>query len=99
MDDELHSPGLSGYAGYALGRMSAQNERALGDFGRALQRRFRPVAPTVDVGALIAENEMLRRQLADTEADFSLLQGNHTRLKAWAIQASQALDELGFIDK
>ena len=99
MDDELHSPGFSGLTGYALGRMSAQNERALGDFGRALQRRFRPVSPAVDVSALIAENEMLRQELAATQASFNILQGNHTRLKAWATQASQALDEHGLLEK
>lgn len=97
MDDELHSPSLSGAAGYALGRMSAQNERALGDFGSALQRRFRPTAPTVDVDALIAENEMLRRQLAATQADLSELEGIHSRLKAWGTLVSQVLREHGLI--
>lgn len=97
MDDDLHSPGLSGYAGYGLGRMSAQNERALGDFGKALQRRFRPAAPAVDVSALIAENEMLRQQLAATQADLSNLQGIYNRLDVWATQASRTLRECGLI--
>ncbi len=97
MDDELHSPSLSSVSGYALGRMSAQNERALGDFGSALQRRFRPAAPTVDVDALIAENEMLRQQLAATQADLSNLQGIYSRLDLWATQASQTLRKCGLI--
>ena len=88
---------FSGSTAYALGRMSAQSDRDLQDFAKAIQRRFRPAAPTVDVNALMAENEMLRRQLADSQADFSILQGNHTRLKAWATQASQILDKLGLI--
>ena len=94
MDD-----GFSGLTGYALGRMSAQSDRDLQNFGKAVQRRLRPAAPTVDVDALMAENEMLRRQLADSQADFSILQGNHTRLKAWATQTSQKLDELGLLEK
>lgn len=99
MDDDLHSPGLGADADYALGRMSAQSDRDLQDFAKALRRRFRPATPTVDVNALMAEIEMLRQQLADSQAAFSILQGNHTRLKAWATQASQRLDELGFLEK
>ena len=97
MDDELHSPDLGGVAGYALGRMSAQNERALADFGKALQRRFQPAAPAIDVDALIAENELLRRQLATAQADLNNLQGIYSRLDAWATQASQLLRECGLI--
>ena len=99
MDDELHSPGFGGLTGYALGRMSAQNERALEDFGTALRRRFRPATPTVDVHALIAENELLRQQLAATQADLSELEGIYSRLKAWGIQASKVLSEHGLIEK
>ena len=97
MDDELHSPGLSGYAGYALGRMAAESERDLEDFGRSLRRRVQPSAPTVDVSALIAENEMLRQQLASTQADLSNLQGIYNRLDLWATQASRTLRECGLI--
>ncbi|RYF22905.1 MAG: hypothetical protein EOO77_03145 [Oxalobacteraceae bacterium] len=94
MDD-----GFSGVTGYALGRMSAQRERSLQDFGKALQRRFRPAAPTVDVNALMAENEMLRQQLADSQADLRELEGIYSRLKAWGTQASQVLDHYGLIAK
>jgi hypothetical protein len=99
MEDKLYSPGLSGIEGYALGRMAAQRERDLEDFGTALRRRFRPAAPTVDVNALIAENEMLRRQLAATQADLSELEGIYSRLKAWGIQASQVMSHYGLIEK
>lgn len=97
MDDELHSPGFGGLTGYALGRISAQNERALEDFGTALRRRFRPATPTVDVHALIAENELLRQQLAATQADLADLRGIYSRLDAWANQASQTLRKCGLI--
>ena len=97
MDDELHSPGLSGYAGYALGRMSAQNERALGDFGRALQRRLQPSASAAEVGVLIAENEALRQQLAAVQANLCSLEADYSKLKAWGIKASQVLDKYGLL--
>ena len=97
MDDELHSPNLGGVAGYALGRMAAQNERALADFGEALQRRFRPATPAIDVNALIAENEMLRQQLAATQAELSNLRGIYSRLDVWATQASHTLRKSGLI--
>ena len=97
MDDELHSPGLSGYGAYTLGRMSAQNERALDDFGKALQRRFRPAAPTVDVGALVAENEMLRRKLEAAEAKLATALSDYRKLDAWADDVSVLLREAGFI--
>jgi hypothetical protein len=97
MDDELHSPGISGLAGYALGRMSAENDRVMANFGRSLQRRLRPAAPVVDVDALLAENQMLRDQLASTQADLHRLQGIYDRLNAWATQASQFMRERGLI--
>jgi len=94
MDD-----GFSGVTGYALGRMSAQRERSLQDFGKALQRRFRPAAPTADVSALIAENEMLRRQLAATQTHLSNLENDYRRLDAWGTQASHLLNKHGLIKK
>ena len=99
MDDESDSPGLIGATGYVLGRMSAQNERALGDFGKALQRRFQPAPPTVDITALIAENEMLRSQLASTRAELSNLEADYSRLRAWGTQASELLNKHGLIKK
>jgi len=97
MDDELHSPGLSGYGAYALGRMSAQNERALDDFGKALQRRFRPAAPAVDVDALIAENEMLHRQLESARSELLALRSNYNELDAWATKTSLLLRKNGLV--
>lgn len=88
---------FSGATGYALGRMSAQSDRDLQDFGKALRRRFRPAAPTVDVDALMAENEMLRQQLATTQAHLSDLLGIYSRLDIWATEAARALHEHGLI--
>jgi hypothetical protein len=97
MDDELDSPGISGLAGYALGRMSAENDRVMANFGRSLQRRLRPAAPVVDVDALLAENQMLRDQLASTRADLDTVRGIYGRLHAWATQASVLMREHGLI--
>ena len=65
MDDDLPSQGMSGWAGYALGRMSAESDQVMDEFARKLNQRFRPQAPTVDVNALLAENQELRRRLND----------------------------------
>lgn len=100
MNDERRSRDMSVFEGYTLGRLSAQNQQVLGDAAEAFGRRLlRPPAATVDVNALIAENEMLRRQLAATQADLSELEGIYSRLKAWGIQASQVLDHYGLITK
>lgn len=98
MNDEMHSAGMNAFEGYALGRLSARNQQVLGDAAEAFGRRFsRPAAPAVDVNALLAENELLRQQLAATQADLANLRGIYSRLDAWATQASRTLRECGLI--
>ena len=92
MDDESSSSGMGTLAAYALGRMSAQIEQSNRNFARALARRFQPQAPTVDVNALLAENEELRRQLDEYE-------WNYSKLKAWADEASAVLRANGLLKK
>lgn len=97
MDDELHSPGISGLAAYSLGRMSAENDSVMAKFGKSLQGRFRPVASPLDADALVAENQMLRDQLATAHADLDRMRGIYDRLHAWASQASELMREHGLI--
>ena len=98
MDDETHSTGMSAFEGYALGRLSERSHQVLGDAAEAFGRRISsPAAPLLDVSALIAENEMLRSQLASTQAELSNLEGDYSRLRAWGTQASQLLNKHGLI--
>ena len=99
MDDDLPSQGMSGWAGYALGRMSAESDQVMDEFAQKLNRRFRPQAPTVDVNVLIAdnqellaENQELRRLLGDYER-------NYRALKAWADEAEAVLRANDLIGK
>lgn len=100
MDEETHLTGISSFEGYALGRLSERSHQVLGDAAGAFGRRIsRPAAPLLDVNALIAENEMLRSQLAATQAELSNLEGDYGRLRAWGTQASQLLNKYGLIKK
>ncbi|MGI4952346.1 MAG: hypothetical protein ACRYGM_11105 [Janthinobacterium lividum] len=89
MDD-----GFSGVTGYALGRMAAQRERSLEDFGRALQRRFRPAAPIVDVDALMTENQILQAELARVSQALRDYEWNYSKLRSWADVAEAELQAL-----
>jgi hypothetical protein len=97
MDDELPSPGLSGLAGYALGRMSAENDRVMDGFARSLRRRLQPPAVTVDVNTLLAENQALRQQLNAAQAELENYEYNYRLLKEWAKRAEAKLREAGLL--
>ncbi|RYF11521.1 MAG: hypothetical protein EOO40_03180 [Deltaproteobacteria bacterium] len=85
---------FSGSTAYALGRMSAQSDRDLQDFGRALQRRFRPPAPTVDVNALMTENQILQAELARVSQALRDYEWNYSKLRSWADAAEAELQAL-----
>ncbi|WP_424138915.1 hypothetical protein [Roseomonas chloroacetimidivorans] len=97
MDDDLPSQGMSGWAGYALGRMSAESDQVMDEFARTLNRRFRPQAPTVDVNALLAENQALRQQLKATQSALTDYEFNYAELKKWAREAEAKLREAGLL--
>jgi hypothetical protein len=97
MDDELPSAGLSGLAGYALGRMSAENDRVMDGFAQSLRRRSRPPTPTVDVNALLTENQALRQQLSAAQAELENYGYNYRVLKEWAKRAEAKLREAGLL--
>lgn len=82
--------GMSGFAGYMLGRMSVQNETALRNASRAVrQRLYGEVEPDTD--ALADEVNYLRQLLASRD-DYirrlqeyaSGLEGDRRRLREWA---------------
>lgn len=93
----MHSQGMSGFAGYTLGRLSAQNDRIMENLATSFRNRFQPEPPRVDVNALLAENQMLRQQLAATRSGLTTLRKSYDELFAWAGKASALLREAGFI--
>ncbi|USQ74279.1 hypothetical protein NF552_23200 (plasmid) [Roseomonas mucosa] len=97
MDDEPSSGGMSTFAAYTLGRMSARNQQVMGDFAESLARRFQPQVPTVDVNALLAENQALRQQLKATRSALAEYEFNYAELKKWAREAEAKLREAGLL--
>ena len=87
MDDEEQTQGLSGWAGFALGKMFADHQRSTDQTARWFGRTLGGTGQTtvMDERAqllhqnqlLSAENARLRRQLADYEY-------NYKELKDWA---------------
>ena len=98
MDDGSSSGGLSAFEGYTLGRLSSRSQQALGDAAEAFgRRRLRPFAPSVDVNALLAENESLRRQLEATQNRLATLLNHYNELDAWANGAAALMSKNGLI--
>ncbi|MDJ0390676.1 hypothetical protein QMO56_21405 [Roseomonas sp. E05] len=104
MDDEEPSSGMGTLAAYALGRMSMQREQSLRNLARTFGQRFQPQAPTVDVNALIAdnqdllaENQELRRQLKAARSALTEYEFNYAELKKWAREAEAKLREAGLL--
>ena len=95
MSDETHSTGMSAFEGYTLGRLSARSQQVLGDAAEAFGRRLlRPAAPSVDVNALIAENQALHAELARVAQALRDYEWNYSKLRSWADAAEAELHGL-----
>jgi hypothetical protein len=90
-DDELATPGLSGWAGYALGRMAAERDRHTSETVDAVFRRRQP---TVNVNAILAQNQALAAENARLRQDLADYQLNYANLKAWANRAEARIEQL-----
>ncbi len=90
-DDELPSPGLSGWAGFQLGQMYAEHRRSSAETVATLLHGRRAATAQQTLAAqnqaLAAENARLRQDLADYEL-------NYRNLKAWANRAEARIDQL-----
>jgi hypothetical protein len=90
-DDELPSPGLSGWAGFQLGQMYAEHRRSSAETVATLRHGRRAAsaqqALVAQNQALVAENARLRQELADYKL-------NYRNLKAWADRAEAQIDRL-----
>jgi hypothetical protein len=90
-DDELATPGLSGWAGYALGRIAANRDR---ETGETLDAVFRRRQQNVDVGSVLEQNKALAAENARLRQDLADYQLNYRNLKAWADRAEARIDQL-----
>ena len=90
MDDEdgLGSPGLSGWAGFQLGRMAAERDRHTSETVAALFGRRRPA---VNVNAVLAHNQALAAENAQLRRDLEAFRHNYNKLNAWAEEAERDL--------
>ena len=100
MDDGNESNGLSGWAGFMLGRMAEQEAVSNAAFSRKLRARFRGEVP-VDVSSLQNEIWRLRNVVATKDRDIAELNNhirgmehNFDRLNEWSIWAEQRIVEL-----
>ena len=103
--------GLTGYEGYQLGRLAARREQTLVRFGEDLRARFQ--SPSIDVNALIANNQALaaqnqalwnqvdelQRANAKLVRNHNILLENYQQLRKWADGAEADLINLGVIKK
>lgn len=90
---------LSGMAGFALGRMSAENDRVLMDAVSSFKRRGRTeeTVTTAEYNELLEDNARLRRNLATAREDFRKLAVVYDSLDEWANQASATMKHHGLI--
>ncbi len=90
-DDELPTPGLSGWAGYVLGRMAANRDREMGETVDALFRRRQP---EINVSAVLAQNRALAAENRQLRQDLAAYKLNYGNLKAWANRAEARINQL-----
>jgi hypothetical protein len=90
-DDELPSPGLSGWAGIALGRMWANHERSVDETMDWLAKRRQP---QINVNGLINQNRALAAENARLRQDLADYKLNYSNLKAWANRAEARINQL-----
>ena len=91
-DDELSTPGLSGWAGYALGRMAANRDR---ETSETLDALFRRRQPTVNASAVMAQNQSLAAENARLRQELEAYKLNFNNLRRWADSAEDTLERLG----
>ena len=93
MDDEdgLGSPGLSGWAGFQLGRMAAERDQHTSETIAAV---FGSRRPTINVAALQAQNQDLAAENARLRQALSDYELNYGNLKAWANRAEAKIELL-----
>ncbi len=91
--------GLSGMAGFALGRMSAENDRVLIEAASAFKRRGKTdeTVTLAEYNDLLEENARLRRNLAIAREDFRKLAAVYDTLDEWANAASATMKHHGLI--
>jgi hypothetical protein len=85
MDDHDSGSGLSGWAWYRLGQASARRQVSVAETTAVLLGRR---SPSIDVNAVLAQNQALANENATLRNEISLYRQNYNTLKAWADEAS-----------
>ena len=100
MDDEGSDNGISGWAGFMLGRMSAQRSVRSVAIAQTISARLRGEVP-VDVGSLQNEIWRLRNVVANKDSHIAKLNSyidsceqNYKRLDKWAVEAERLNTQL-----
>lgn len=98
MSDELPSNGLSGWAGVALGRMWAENDRTMEEACKWFVNRHNKGASLADFQAanqaFAAQNQALAAENLRLKQDLSEYEFNYNNLKAWAGRATAEIEQL-----
>ena len=98
MSDEMPSNGLSGWAGVALGRMWAENDRATEDACKWFANSRNPGASLADFQAanqaLAAQNQALAAENLRLRESLAAYEYNYNNLDAWADRAKARIEEL-----
>jgi chromosome segregation ATPase len=100
MDEDTGDSGLSGWGWFKLGEMSAERSQTMTRTASVLHDLFHP-QPTIDVNALVAENQQLWQQLQALQAEAQRLEAHNAELRGanqglykwyeWAKGAKQTL--------
>jgi hypothetical protein len=90
-DDELATPGLSGWAGYALGRIAANRDR---ETGETLDAVFRRRQPNVNVNSVLDHNQALAAENARLRQELEVYKRNYRELDVWARDAEKQIARL-----
>jgi cell shape-determining protein MreC len=91
VDDELGGSGLSGWAWYQLGQMSADSSAKT---RAAVRNVFRPRRSTVDVNGVLAQNQALAAENARLRQELATYQHNYAKLRTYAEEARRDLKRL-----
>lgn len=79
MDEYTSDSGMSGWAWFKLGQMSTEEDQSLAETASRLNALFHP-QPTIDVNAVLAENQQLWQQMQALQAELQRVQAHNAEL-------------------
>jgi hypothetical protein len=88
MSDETSNNGMSGWAWYQLGQANAEHRASV---QRTVNAVFGRRQPSVDVNAVLAQNQALAQEVRQLREQLADYEHNYRDLKKWADDASKRL--------